>query len=59
MKVRHHIFASVGIATVFAAATFAQQVKTDYDRNANFSQYKTYSWEKASALGKNDPVALG
>jgi len=21
-------------------------VKTDYDRNANFSQYKTYSWEK-------------
>jgi len=24
----------------------AQQVKTDYDRSANFSQYKTYSWEK-------------
>jgi hypothetical protein len=21
-------------------------VKTDYDRSANFSQYKTYSWEK-------------
>jgi hypothetical protein len=37
---------SVGIVLFFAAASFAQQVKTDYDRNANFSQYKTYSWEK-------------
>jgi len=46
MNARHQIFASVGIATFFAAASFAQQVKTDYDRNANFSQYKTYSWEK-------------
>jgi hypothetical protein len=34
-----------GIAFVFAAASFAQQVKTDYDRNADFSKYKTYSWE--------------
>ena len=23
----------------------AQQVKTDYDRSANFAQYKTFSWE--------------
>ncbi len=28
------------------AASFAQQVKTDYDRSTNFGQYKTYSWEK-------------
>jgi len=40
------IFASAGIALLFASASFAQQVKTDYDRNANFGQYKTYSWEK-------------
>jgi hypothetical protein len=40
------IFASVGIALVFASASSAQQVKTDFDRSANFSQYKTYSWEK-------------
>ena len=40
------IFASVGIVFLFASASFAQQVKTDYDRSANFSQYKTYSWEK-------------
>jgi hypothetical protein len=36
-----------------AAALFAQQVKTDYDRNANFSQYKTYSWQKVQT---QDPL---
>jgi hypothetical protein len=46
MKVKGKIFASAGIALLFATASFAQQVKTDYDRSANFSQYKTYSWEK-------------
>ena len=46
MNVQRSIFASVGIALLFATASFAQQVKTDYDRSANFSQYKTYSWEK-------------
>ena len=24
---------------------FAQHVKTDFDHQANFSQYKTYSWQ--------------
>jgi hypothetical protein len=46
MNAQRTIFASVGITLLFAAASFAQQVKTDYDRSANFSQYKTYSWEK-------------
>ena len=31
---------------LFAAKSSAQQVKTDYDRSANFGQYKTYSWEQ-------------
>jgi len=31
---------------LFSTAVFAQQVKTDYDRAADFGQYKTYSWEK-------------
>src|ERR1700683_32044 len=53
MNAKHQIFASVGIAMLFATATFAQQVKTDYDRNANFSQYKTYSWEKVQT---QDPL---
>src|ERR1700737_3970921 len=47
------IFASVGIALLFATASFAQQVKTDYDRSADFSQYKTYSWEKVK---QKDPL---
>ena len=46
MNVQRTIFASAGIALLFASASFAQQVKTDYDRSANFNQYKTYSWEK-------------
>ena len=31
---------------LLAGTASAQQVKTDYDRNANFTQYKTYSWEQ-------------
>jgi hypothetical protein len=31
---------------LFAGRASAQQVKTDYDRSANFGQYKTYSWEQ-------------
>ena len=29
----------------FVASSFAEQTKTDYDRNTDFRQYKTYSWE--------------
>src|SRR5438270_2361956 len=46
MNVQRKIFASVGTLLLAATASFAQQVKTDYDRSADFSQYKTYSWEK-------------
>lgn len=53
MKVQHKIFASVGIALLAATASFAKQVKTDYDRNADFSNYKTYSWEKVQT---QDPL---
>src|SRR5712692_4863371 len=31
---------------VMLGAAFAQQVKTDFDHQANFSQYKTYSWQE-------------
>jgi hypothetical protein len=47
------IFASMGIAVLAAASSFAQQVKTDYDRNTNFAPYKTYSWEKVQT---QDPL---
>jgi Domain of unknown function (DUF4136) len=53
MNVQRKIFGSVGIALLFATASFAQQVKTDYDRTADFSQYKTYSWEKVQT---QDPL---
>ncbi len=56
MNVQRSIFASVGITLVFAAVSFAEQVKTDYDRSAKFSQYKTYSWGKVQT---QDPLWVG
>jgi hypothetical protein len=47
------MLASVGIALLSATVSFAQQVKTDYDRSTDFSQYKTYSWEK---IQTQDPL---
>ena len=46
MKILNSIFLSIAMLFCLTAASFGQQVKTDYDRNANFGQYKTYSWEK-------------
>src|SRR6266446_339589 len=53
MKMQRSIFACAGIVLLFATASFAQQVKTDYDRSVDFSQYKTYSWEKVQS---QDPL---
>jgi hypothetical protein len=36
----------VGLMLLLATVSFAQQVKFDYDRSANFGQYKTFSWGK-------------
>jgi Domain of unknown function (DUF4136) len=46
MKMRKKAIVLIGLVVFLANASFAQQVKTDYDRAANFSQYKTYSWER-------------
>jgi hypothetical protein len=46
MNTQRRISSCMGIVMLFATASFAQQVKTDFDRSADFSQYKTYSWEK-------------
>src|SRR3984957_17416534 len=56
MNVQRTILASVGSVLLFASSSFAQQVKTDYDRSANFNQYKTYSWEKVQT---QDPLWVG
>jgi hypothetical protein len=54
MKVTlRNLFVSIAMFIFLATASFAQQVKTDYDRNINFSQYKTYSWEKVKT---QDPL---
>ena len=44
MNVKRWIWFSMAIAILSATASFAE-VKTDYDRNADFSRYKTYSWK--------------
>jgi hypothetical protein len=36
----------IAISLICVTASFAQQVKTDYDRSIDFNQYKTYSWEQ-------------
>ena len=46
MNTQRRMSSCAGIALILATASFAQQVKTDFDRSADFSQYKTYSWEK-------------
>jgi hypothetical protein len=52
MKV-HKAAISLGMLLILSAASLAQQVKTDYDRSIDFSQYKTYSWEKVAT---KDPL---
>jgi hypothetical protein len=44
MNFQHRIFRFVGSTLLLAASSFAQDVKTDYDRTADFNLYKTYSW---------------
>src|ERR1700730_17999852 len=55
MKVQNKIFFSIAMLLVLTAASFAQQVKTDYDHSANFGQYKTYSWEQVKT---QDPLMV-
>jgi hypothetical protein len=44
---------SMALAMFLTTASFAQQVKTDYDRSANFGAYKTFSFEKVQT---EDPL---
>jgi hypothetical protein len=46
MNAQFRISRLMGIALLAATSSFAQQVKTDYDRDADFNQYNTYSWQK-------------
>src|ERR1700736_5393364 len=53
MKMQKIVFALIGLMLFFAGQASAQQVKTDYDRSANFAQYKTYSWQHVNT---QDPL---
>ena len=46
MKFKRTAFVLMGMMLLFAGKSSAQQVKTDYDRGANFGQYKSYSWQQ-------------
>jgi len=43
MKFRHALFSLLS-ASLLAASSSGQQIKTDYDRDVSFDQYKTYTW---------------
>jgi hypothetical protein len=52
MKIKNVVLVLIGLI-LFAGKASAQQVKTDYDHGANFTQYKTYSWEQVKT---KDPL---
>jgi hypothetical protein len=53
MKVQRVVLVLMGMMLLFAGNSSAQQVKTDYDRNADFGKYKTFSWEQVKT---EDPL---
>ena len=46
MNTQRTIVGFAGALLLTATASFAQQVKTDYDRDTDFGRFRTYSWEK-------------
>jgi hypothetical protein len=55
MKVKKVAFVLIAMMFVLAVNASAQQAKTDYDRNAKFGQYKTYSWANVKT---RDPLLV-
>jgi Domain of unknown function (DUF4136) len=54
MKTQRAVFVLMGMMLLFAGRLSAGQVKTDYDRDANFGQYKTYTWEQVKTQNPLD-----
>jgi hypothetical protein len=46
MKIVHRTLSYMLFPLALLGSAFAQQVQTDFDHQANFSQYKTYSWQE-------------
>jgi len=53
MKLKRVMTVLFGMMFLFAGKSSAQQVKTDYDRSANFAQYRTYTWAQVKT---KDPL---
>ena len=47
------IFALVVMTLLISSAAVAQKTNVDWDRQANFSQYHTYAWQKSPHPAKN------
>jgi len=45
MKLMPYVAACVALSLSLLTPALAQQVQTDFDHQANFAQYKTYSWQ--------------
>jgi len=45
VKLKRTVFGLMAMMFLLVGNSSAQQVKTDYDRSANFALYKTFSWE--------------
>jgi hypothetical protein len=45
MRILRFITVCAAASLVMATTGFAQSVQTDFDHQANFGQYKTYSWQ--------------
>jgi len=52
MNAHRTIVGFLGAMLLTATAAVAQQVKTDYDRDADFGHYRTYSWENVQTQGQ-------
>jgi hypothetical protein len=46
MKIVHPTLSYMLFSLALLGSAFAQQVQTDFDHQANFSQYKTYCWQE-------------
>ena len=53
MKPVHRTAVCTVLFLVALGTALAQQVKTDFDHQANFAQYKTYSWQEVKSA---DPL---
>src|SRR5207245_7247522 len=49
MKAVHRTIICTVFFLAMLGAAFAQHIQTDFDHQANFSQYKTYSWQQIKA----------